>query len=336
MSTSPNLGLNLQTTGSNNGTWGVILNGNQSIIDARLGARLIKSVAGSSNIIVTTDEAQNFIMTLTGVLTGNIKYILPAQGGMYFIKNTTTGAFTLTVVNDASGTGVAIAQGTSALVVSNPDTMTVSGTSSTSSSLTVDTLTVNTSISLPSNSVANSALNIGTSANQIVALDGSAKLPAVDGSQLTGLSSAPVTSVAGKIGAVVLSSGDISGLGTAATLNAGSGANQVVQLNGSAALPAVNGSNLTGLNLPVVTNSSTGRIAMGGVTIQWGIGSCGVSSPSNSFGTNFSGTPYSIVATQISSVVNKNDVLIVSYSSSAFTAYNSITASIFWIAIGPT
>jgi hypothetical protein len=35
--------------------------------------------------------------------------------------------------------------------------------------------------------VPNSALNVGTGANQIVALDGTGKLPAIDGSQLTGL-----------------------------------------------------------------------------------------------------------------------------------------------------
>lgn len=39
----------------------------------------------------------------------------------------------------------------------------------------------------------------------------------------------------------------ISGLGTAATLNVGTSANNIVQLNGSAQLPAVNGSLLTGL-----------------------------------------------------------------------------------------
>ena len=40
----------------------------------------------------------------------------------------------------------------------------------------------------------------------------------------------------------------ISGLGTAATQNVGTSANNVVQLNGSAQLPAVDGSNLTNLN----------------------------------------------------------------------------------------
>jgi hypothetical protein len=53
---------------------------------------------------------------------------------------------------------------------------------------------------------ATSTLNVdvGTTANKIVQLDGTAKLPAVDGSQLTGLTSAPVTSVNGRIGVVVV------------------------------------------------------------------------------------------------------------------------------------
>ena len=49
---------------------------------------------------------------------------------------------------------------------------------------------------------------------------------------------APVSSVAGRTGAVVLSSADISGLGSAATLAYGSAAGQLVQLDGSARIPA--------------------------------------------------------------------------------------------------
>lgn len=52
------------------------------------------------------------------------------------------------------------------------------------------------------------------------------------------LPGAPVTSVAGRTGAVVLTSADVSGLGTAAGLNAGSAAGQVVLLDGSAKIPA--------------------------------------------------------------------------------------------------
>ncbi len=125
MSNSPNLGLNLQATGTNNGTWGVVLNTNQSIIDSRLGARVSVDCSGAADITVSSSQAQNFFQTLTGVLTGNIKYILPAQGALYYIKNSTTGAFTITILNDAAGTGVALPQGTALLLTSNPDTTTV-------------------------------------------------------------------------------------------------------------------------------------------------------------------------------------------------------------------
>ncbi len=50
--------------------------------------------------------------------------------------------------------------------------------------------------------------------------------------------SAPVSSVAGRAGAVVLSKGDIGGLGTAAGLDAGTTADNLVQLDANAKIPA--------------------------------------------------------------------------------------------------
>lgn len=58
----------------------------------------------------------------------------------------------------------------------------------------------------------------------------------------------PVTSVAGRTGAIALTSADITGLGSAAILSAGTAAGNLVQLDGAAKLPAVDGSQLT--NLP--------------------------------------------------------------------------------------
>ena len=40
----------------------------------------------------------------------------------------------------------------------------------------------------------------------------------------------------------------INGLGTASALNVGTGANQIVQLDGSGQIPALNASNLTGID----------------------------------------------------------------------------------------
>jgi len=152
------------------------------------------------------------------------------------------------------------------------------------------------------------ALDVGTSATNVVQLDGSARLPAVDGSQLTNLPSGASTlgaltdvDVTGAVNTNVLKYNSTSGnwedgavaysevtgtptlatvattgaysdltgtptlatvattgaysdltgtptLGTAAALDVGTSATNVVQLDGSARLPAVDGSQLT--NLP--------------------------------------------------------------------------------------
>ncbi|MGA1753175.1 MAG: beta strand repeat-containing protein [Pontimonas sp.] len=142
------------------------------------------------------------------------------------------------------------------------------------------------------------ALDVGTSANNVVQLDGTAKLPAVDGSQLTNVVSSvavaditdvTITSVANRqvltydsassewinsavayadvtgtpTLATVATSGsytDLSNtptLGTAAALDVGTSANNVVQLDGTAKLPAVDGSQLTDVIATVALNDVT-------------------------------------------------------------------------------
>ena len=59
---------------------------------------------------------------------------------------------------------------------------------------------------------------------------------------------APVTSVAGKTGVVTLNPADVVGLGTAALFNWGTAANQIVRLDASARLPAVDASQLVNVN----------------------------------------------------------------------------------------
>src|SRR5262249_33442101 len=64
----------------------------------------------------------------------------------------------------------------------------------------------------------------------------------------------PVTTVAGRTGNVLLNAADIAGLGTAATKDVGIAAGNVLQLNGSAQIPAVDGSLLTNLNASSIMN----------------------------------------------------------------------------------
>ena len=125
--------------------------------------------------------------------------------------------------------------------------------------------------------------NVGTSAGNVVQLNGSAQLPAVDGSLLTGVVAdisgasigdlTDVTITAAATGEVLRYNGsawvdaqlaysDLSGtptLGTAAAEDVGTSAGNVVQLNGSAQLPAVDGSLLTNvsISLPSVTTVTT-------------------------------------------------------------------------------
>ncbi len=84
-----------------------------------------------------------------------------------------------------------------------------------------------------------------------------------------------VTSVAGRTGAVTLTLADIAGAGTAATKDFGLSANNLVELNGSAQLPAVNGSLLTNVNAsaiatrPVSNAAPTTNQALGWNGSQW-------------------------------------------------------------------
>ncbi len=148
------------------------------------------------------------------------------------------------------------------------------------------------------------AEDVGTSAGNVVQLDGSARLPAVDGSQLTNLPSGASTlgaltdvDVTGAVNTNVLKYNSTSGnwedgavaysevtgtptlatvattgaysdltgtptLGTAAALDVGTSANNVVQLNGSAQLPAVDGSLLTGVSGSVAALDDIGDVTI--------------------------------------------------------------------------
>jgi len=80
-------------------------------------AYIDKSVAGSGNINLTS-EATYDIIDFTGALTGNIVVTFPQQDGKWILKNSTSGAFSLTV---AMGTGaqIVLKQGTSTSIFSD-------------------------------------------------------------------------------------------------------------------------------------------------------------------------------------------------------------------------
>jgi hypothetical protein len=67
-------------------------------------------VAGSGNYVLSGSELNRIAYDFTGILTGNRNIIVPNTVQQYWVSNSTTGPYTLTV-KTASGTGVAVAQG---------------------------------------------------------------------------------------------------------------------------------------------------------------------------------------------------------------------------------
>ena len=66
--------------------------------------------AGSSDVTLTESQARYKQIECSGTLTGSIDVIVPGEDKVYIVRNTTTGAYTLTV-KVSGGTGVAVTQG---------------------------------------------------------------------------------------------------------------------------------------------------------------------------------------------------------------------------------
>ncbi len=65
------------------------------------------AVPGTGNYTLTGSELNRISYNFTGILTGNRSIIVPATVQQYWVRNNTTGAFTLTVkVSGQTGTGV--------------------------------------------------------------------------------------------------------------------------------------------------------------------------------------------------------------------------------------
>ena len=117
---SDSLKLELMETGANAATWGTNTNTNLEVLDAFSQGYLSKAVAGSSDVTLTTGnadpnaEAANKIIELTGALTGDIRVLIPAVtgGSEYLFFNNTTGSQTLTIAATGhNANGAVITQG---------------------------------------------------------------------------------------------------------------------------------------------------------------------------------------------------------------------------------
>lgn len=73
------------------------------------------NAAGTGNLTLSAGQQNKTIYNFTGLLTGNRNVIVPASVAWFIVSNNTTGSYTL-AVKTAAGTGVAVAQGSEAIL----------------------------------------------------------------------------------------------------------------------------------------------------------------------------------------------------------------------------
>ncbi|MDE2096503.1 MAG: hypothetical protein KGL39_04595 [Patescibacteria group bacterium] len=118
---TPNVGFTEQSFGSNIGTWGTYENDNWTTTDTQLGGTLYKDISGNADIIVTDDESLYFQQYLTGTLTADIQYIVPAKGRRYVVNNQTSGGHSVSVVPFSGSGSVQVNAGDVAYIIVYPN-----------------------------------------------------------------------------------------------------------------------------------------------------------------------------------------------------------------------
>lgn len=116
---TPNRQLELMATGDKTDLWGAELNTAVfTLVDQCLGSTLVIPVAAAP-VSLTTTQTQNLILSFTGILTANVTVTLPAIGGFFFMKNGTTGNFTLTIASIGAGTSQILPRGYGSMLMSD-------------------------------------------------------------------------------------------------------------------------------------------------------------------------------------------------------------------------
>ena len=196
---------------------------------AGLRTRIVCRAASTANVVIASALENGDVLDGVTLATGNRVLLknqtTTSENGIYIVVATGSASRDpeFDVIGELAGQMVVIQEGTV-----NADLFFLC-TTNTSASLGTDPITF--TIVTPQ--------NVGTVTSVAVADSGSSEFT-VTGS--------PITS-SGTINLEVnsISNTKITGLGTAATLNVGTSANNIVQLDGSARLPAVDGSQLTNL-----------------------------------------------------------------------------------------
>tara|TARA_R110000782_G_scaffold92488_1_gene175874 strand:+ start:645 stop:1856 length:1212 start_codon:yes stop_codon:yes gene_type:complete len=178
MATYSNLGIKLIQTGEESGTWGTSTNTNWDIIDQAVGGYVSHAMSDANFTFSITDgsssAARNKFINFTGTLTANRTVTLSPSDleKTWYIKNSTTGGFSLIFKQGSNGSSVTLPNGINAIIYSD-------GQGSTNGSVNNGIGTLLTKGIIPE--VTNTS-NLGTSALKFrdLYIDGIAYLDQVD------------------------------------------------------------------------------------------------------------------------------------------------------------
>jgi hypothetical protein len=110
-----------QANGENNNTWGTIFNQQfADLVDTALAGYSPIALSDANKTLTTAngaaDESRPMVLDFTGALTANRDVVVPSTSKLYFVRNSTSGGYSL-AFKTAAGTGVAVRNGGYAILV---------------------------------------------------------------------------------------------------------------------------------------------------------------------------------------------------------------------------
>jgi hypothetical protein len=105
--------------GDYNNTWSTPVNSDWDVIDTAFGGTTtINAVGASGTVTLSIAQYRPPVIAITGALTANVNYQLPAGvGGFWYIFNNTSGAFSILFSSAGGGSTVTVPQGYTVAVI---------------------------------------------------------------------------------------------------------------------------------------------------------------------------------------------------------------------------
>jgi hypothetical protein len=240
---TPNKYIEKPANGDYNNTWSTPVNNDWDVIDTAFGGTTnINAVGASGTVTLSIAQYRPPIIAITGALTANVNYQLPAGvGGFWHIFNNTSGAFSVLLSSAGGGSTVTIPQGYTISVISDGTNIGLGTTNAALISSTYANPSWITSLAASKLTGAVAVTNGGT--GQTTYTDGQLLIGNTTGNTLT-----KATLTAGTGIAITNSAGGI-------TIAAAAGGGTVTSVGGTG---TVNGITLTG------TVTTSGNLTLGG------------------------------------------------------------------------